>query len=105
MAFEEDVGAAVAKACELDSDNDAVHLARAAQIVRRHKFGEVKHSNGFPERCQEEYVPSLLLALVSVVMEGPIIKDQMTDLTPSALAIAQMPKFNSIKHKGKRGTP
>ncbi|KAJ8394427.1 hypothetical protein AAFF_G00046380 [Aldrovandia affinis] len=34
MAFEEDLGAALAKACELDSDSDAVHLAHAAQIVR-----------------------------------------------------------------------
>ena len=40
VAFEEDVGAALAKACELDSDKSAVHLARAAQIVLRHMFGE-----------------------------------------------------------------
>ena len=33
MAFEEDIGAALAKACEADSDNDAVHLARAAQML------------------------------------------------------------------------
>lgn len=38
LAFEDDVGDALAKACELDSDSDAVHLARAAQIVRRHIF-------------------------------------------------------------------
>jgi hypothetical protein len=30
-----DVGAALRKACEHDTDNDAVHLARAAKIVRR----------------------------------------------------------------------
>ena len=53
MAFEEDVGSALTKACELDNDNDAVHLARAAHIVRRRMFGEAKPSNGFPERCQE----------------------------------------------------
>jgi len=38
MALEEDVGTSVAKACELDSDKDAIHLARAAQIVRQHMF-------------------------------------------------------------------
>ncbi|KAI0238884.1 hypothetical protein LSAT2_010353, partial [Lamellibrachia satsuma] len=65
-ALEEDVGAALAKACKLDSDNDAVHVPRATQIVLRHMFGEAKHFNGFPERCQEEYVPSQLLALVSI---------------------------------------
>ena len=31
MAFEEDIG--LAKACEFDSDNEAIHLARAAKIV------------------------------------------------------------------------
>ena len=36
MAFEDDIGTALAKACEFDSDNEAVHLARAAKIVRSH---------------------------------------------------------------------
>ena len=34
MVFEEDIGATLATACGLDCDNDAVHLVRAAQIVR-----------------------------------------------------------------------
>ena len=60
--------------------------------------------NGFPERCQEESVPSLLLGLVSMIPEGPSIKDQMADITPAALAVAQILKFNIIKHKRTRGT-
>ena len=52
MAFEKDVFAALAKACELDNDKDAVHLSRAAQTMRSHMFGEAKPFNGFPERCQ-----------------------------------------------------
>ena len=28
IAFEDDVGTSLAKACELDSDKDAIHLAR-----------------------------------------------------------------------------
>ena len=47
--FEEDVGAALTKACELDSDNDVVHLVRAAQTVLRHMFEESELFNGFPE--------------------------------------------------------
>ena len=35
MVFEEDIGSALAKACEFDSDDDAIHLAHAAKIVRR----------------------------------------------------------------------
>ena len=34
MAFEDDIGSALAKACEQDSNEDAMHIARAAHIVR-----------------------------------------------------------------------
>ena len=104
LVFEEDVGAALTKVCELDSDNDVVILARAAQTVRRHMFEEGEPFNGFPEGCQEDYVPSLLHVLVSMVLEGPCIKDQMADTTPAALAIAQMLHFNCIKHNPEHPT-
>ncbi|XP_071493469.1 uncharacterized protein [Diadema antillarum] len=99
MAFEEDLGAALDKACELDSDSDAVHLARAAHVVRNHMFGEAKPFTGFPEGCQEEFVPPLLHALVSMILEGPSIKDQTADTNPAALTAAQILKFYSIKHR------
>ena len=41
LVFVEDVGASPIKAYELDSDNDVVHLARAAQTVRRHTMKKV----------------------------------------------------------------
>ncbi|KAI0227487.1 hypothetical protein LSAT2_022011, partial [Lamellibrachia satsuma] len=69
-------------------------------VLHRSCAGEAKHSIGFPERCQEEYVPSLL---VSKVLEGPSIKDQTADSTTATLAIAQL-KFNSTKHKRTRDT-
>ena len=74
MVFEEDVGTAFATACGLDCDSNAVHLARAAQIVQCQMFREAKTFNGFPERCQEESVPLLLLGLVCVILMGPSIK-------------------------------
>ncbi len=80
LVFEEDIGAALAKACELDSYSDAVHLARAAQIVRRNIFGEAKTFTGFPAGCQKSSVPSLLLALVNMILEGPSIRDQSKKL-------------------------
>ena len=36
LAFDEDIGEALGKACEQDCDTEAVHLAHAAQIVRRY---------------------------------------------------------------------
>ena len=77
LAFDEDVGYALSKACEQDCDSDAVHLARAAQIVRRHMFDLNTFTGSFEENCQEKSVPHLLLALVSMVLEGPSIKDQI----------------------------
>ena len=99
LAFEEDVGAALVKICESDNDNDAIHLARAAKIVRSQMFGEAKSFTGFSVGCQEESVPSRLLALVTMILEGPSIKDQSEDRTPAALSIAQLLKFNSTKGK------
>ena len=100
MAFEDDIGTGLAKACEQDNNEDAMHIARAAQIVRRHIFGEAKPFNGFPEKCQEDSVPQLLLTLVNMILEGPSIKDQMQEATsPAALTIAQLLKFNSVMHK------
>ena len=92
LVFQEYVGAVLTKACELDSDNDVVDLARAAQTVRRHMFEESEPFNGFPEGYQEDYVPSLLLALVSMVLEGPNIKDQMADTTRGPLLHLSLPR-------------
>ncbi len=38
LIFNEDIGPAMRKACELDAESNAIHLARAAQIVRRELF-------------------------------------------------------------------
>ena len=38
LVCNKDVGSAIRKACERDVDNDAVHLAKAANIVRRDMF-------------------------------------------------------------------
>ncbi|XP_076031372.1 uncharacterized protein LOC143019540 isoform X1 [Oratosquilla oratoria] len=89
LAFRKDVGDAIAKACEMDRDNDAIHLARAAEIVRRQMFGESKPFIGSPEGCQKESVPQMLICLVNMILEGPNIKDQMTDTGTAAVAIAQ----------------
>ena len=94
----EDIGIAFAKACEFDSDNDAIHLARAAIIVRNHIFGNVKLFTGFPAGCQKESVTPLLLALMNMILEGPSVNDQSRDTTPAALSISQPLKFNTIKH-------
>ena len=64
-----------------------MHIASAAQFVCHHIFGEAKPFNGFPERCQEESVPQLMLTLVNMVQEGLTIKDQMEEVTSSAALV------------------
>ena len=62
LVFSEDIGPAITTSCELDSDRDAVCLARAAHVVRRQMFQEAKLFTGFADGCQES-VPQLCLAL------------------------------------------
>lgn len=99
LAFKEDLGDALAKACKLDADSDAVHLARAAKIVRRHIIGEDKLFNGFPPDCQQDSVPPVLLALVTTILEGASMKHHTESTIQAALSISQLLKFNSLKHR------
>ena len=55
MAFEDDVGIALAKACEQDNTKDFMHIARAAQIVHHQILVEAKSFNGFPERHHPQH--------------------------------------------------
>ena len=46
------------KVCEDDADNDAAHLARAANIVRRDMFKMMNQfSDSFETACQQDSVP------------------------------------------------
>ena len=100
MVFEKDVGAALAKICKSDNDIEAIHLVRAAKKFHREMFGEAKSFTGFSVGCQDESVPSSLLALVTLILEGPSVKDQSVDRSHAALSIgAQFLKFTSTKWK------
>ena len=91
LVFDEDIGAALGKACEQDSDSDA---ARAAQIVQRNIFRSNPFTGLFEENCQEKSVPHQLLALVSMVLEGPNIKDQIGECCGGKQAVVQVTVHN-----------
>ena len=58
-------------ACEQDADSDGIHLARAANIVRRDMLKmTTSFSGSFDTLCQEESVPNSLIALVSMILNG-----------------------------------
>ena len=104
LVFQNDIGAALAKVDEQDDDDDAVQLAHAAKIVRKDLFEKSSSFNeSFRKGCQEDSVPELLLALVSMILDGPNIKDQIS-ITQAALTIAQLLKFNAGRHQRKGRT-
>ena len=105
LAFDEDIGEALGKACEQHCDTEAVHLARAVQIVCRYMFEDTdRFSGSFQGGCQEDSVPNVLVAMVNMVLDRPSIKNQsFSSSTQAALSIAQLLKFNSFKQRRKQG--
>ena len=73
-------------------------LAKAATIVRRDMLKMKQHFDGsFESKCQEDSVSASLVALVSMVLNGPSIKEQSVLTTPQhVLTIAQLLMHNSM---------
>ena len=107
LVCNEDVGVALRKACDYDTDNDAVFLARAATIVRRSMLEMKENFNGsFDAQCQEKSVPVSLLALVAMILYGPNITTQYDyDSMPQpALTVSQLLMYNSVHRKTSTST-
>ena len=80
-----------------------MHLARAAQVVRKEMFEKMFSFDGsFKQSSQQNAVPQSLLALVNMILDGPNIKHQ-TQLTnkTASLSISQLLVFNSVKNARK----
>ena len=96
----EDVGSALTKAC--NNDDDGLHLARAAQIVRKEMFEKKYLFDGsFKPSCETDLIPLSLIALVRMILDGPNIKRQseVADATTrTSLSISQLLMFNSVKY-------
>ena len=101
LAYDDDIAHVLASVHKRDNDSDAMCIAHVAQIIRRDLFDENEAFSGtFTPDCQIESVPTSMLSLVCMILEGPNIKDQTSHPTSqAALTIAQLLKFNSIKHK------
>ena len=84
-----------------DFTEDAVILAKAAAIVRKDIFSHqgFKFTGSFPAECQEESLPSSLKSIVSMILNGPNIKDQGRRVSQACLTIGQ-----SIVYNFKTGT-
>lgn len=101
LTFDQHLGGAIRKAC--DHDREALYLARAAQIVRQGIFNrKFSFTGSFQNGCQKDGIPTALLALIYMIQEGSNIEYQTQVYTSScsnsALSIAQLLMFNSVKH-------
>ena len=101
LVFNHAIGDAIQKACENDFDSEALHLARAATIVRRDMFKMQQTFKGtFEADCQKKAIPQSLLALIDMILQGPSIKKGSPDDKPvktAALTISQLLAFTSCK--------
>lgn len=84
-----------------DFNEDAAILAKAAIIVRKDIMCHqgFKFTGSFPAECQEHSLPSSLKSLVSIILNGPNIKDQDKHESQASLTIGQ-----SIIHNTKKRT-
>ena len=56
-------------------DSDAMHLMRAAKVVRKEIFtSSFSFDGSFQPNCQQAAVPPSLLALVNMILEGANIR-------------------------------
>src|SRR6218665_1925585 len=105
LVIDDDIGTALFKASNKDFDQDAICLSRAAEIVRHEIFGNrpkwsFNGSFKFSANCNDNSVPNTLLALVSMILQGPSIDVQsLHQHVPATENIAQMIVFNSVQHK------
>ena len=77
LTFEADVGDALLKAEEADLQDEILTLSKATKFIRRRIFERSYHFTGeFLPGCEADAVPRELVALVSMVLQGPNIKEQ-----------------------------
>ena len=93
LAFEKDVGSILAQASKY---GEAIHLAKAAEMIRRDMLQHKSQFNGtLHDRCLEDVVPPSLLQFVCMIEHGADIKSQLQHgASKSDLAISQLLQYN-----------
>ena len=105
LAFDNSIAQALSENLERERDCKIMSLARAAKIVRDDMFNNSNLFNGtFSQAlCQQSSVSPSLLTLVKMILVGTNEQSHEQGNQQAALFIAQLMKFNSIKH-GRRST-
>ena len=83
-----------------DFSKDAAVLAMAATIIRKDIFSHqsFKFTGHFPPKCQEEKLPSSHKSLISMILNGPNLKDQDKRELQACLTIGLGIFYNTKKN-------
>ena len=101
LVFHEDIGNVLQNRQKEDLDDEGMHLAKAAAIIRKDILGNQYLFNGsFDENCQVRSVPQSLLSFLKMILLGQNINDQAESVSrgQAALTIAQLVQFNTYVH-------
>ena len=102
--FENNIAQVLSENLKREQDCKRMSLVRAAEIVREDMFNNSDLFNGtFFQACQQRSVSPSFLTLVNMILEGTNEQSHEQGNQQAALSIAQLLKFNSIKH-GRRST-
>ena len=107
LSFNDDLGNALRNACQDDCDDDAICLAKAAKIIRRDMTSVDTQfdRSSFQQDCQEASVPKSLVALVSMILDGPAITRRDGEESRQAtMSIAQLLQYNSSVRRRRGST-
>ena len=82
-----------------DFSEDATILAKAAMIIHNDTFNHqcFKFNGCFSTQCQENSIPSSLKSLISLIYNGPNLKDQDKEESQACLSVGQLIVFNMKK--------
>ena len=95
------IGDAVSEACSRDDEGNAMHIARAAQIIHKKIFAKIPtFDSSFQGMSEVETVPKLLVLLLEMLMEGPKVTGWTSENDKEnsvALNLALLIKYNCTK--------
>ncbi|KAK0039755.1 hypothetical protein Bpfe_030810, partial [Biomphalaria pfeifferi] len=102
LTFTDSLNTTLQEAYAETIDDEAVHLAKAARIVRRDLFSlQARFNASCTEDVQNTSIPESLLALMQMILQGPSIASNKGK-NQAALSLAQLASFNAVKTEGKR---
>ena len=82
-----------------DFESEALLISKVAKIIRQEIFQwkQFHFSGQFPPNCQSHSIPTLLQSLISMLINGPNVKNQNSTESQACLTISQLLLFHAKK--------